>query len=229
MIQKFDDTGCVWNCEAKSQVLGLSWDLAAVFHVLRSLKCQWYQWDRTPEKSPISCGLGQCAQLTLVLSKGFGLNDLQKCLPTPAVLCFCGSNFNICSQSCLTSLHLVISHSTGINTWFPELVLYRAVVDPHHLPGEVWGVWQSLSSQLQKICLKNRVFCSYSGFTPGLGGNPQKGRHWLKPLLVKVPVCTSVWKVERWSLAVLFSSEETTGTLCVCVCVCITTLQLQLQ
>lgn len=43
----------------------------------------------------------------------------QKCLPTPAVLCFCGSNFSVCPLSCFTSLHLVISHSTGINTLFP--------------------------------------------------------------------------------------------------------------
>lgn len=108
--KKFDDK----NCGAKSQVLGCLETLLLIFHGLRCLKCHWYRWDRTPEKWPILC-----AQLTLVLSEGFGPNDLQKCLPTPAVLCFCGSNFSVCPQSCFTSLHLVISHSTGINTLFP--------------------------------------------------------------------------------------------------------------
>lgn len=53
--------GCCFSWSEKSQV-------------------SWYRSDKTPEKSPISCGPGQCAQLTLLLSKGFGLNVLQKCL-----------------------------------------------------------------------------------------------------------------------------------------------------
>lgn len=41
-----------------------------------------------------------------------------------------------------------------------------------------------------------------------------RGHFWWKSLFVK-----KCWKVESWSLAVLFSSEERTGTVCVCLCV----------
>lgn len=212
--QKFDDKGCVWNCGGKVRFLGClkTWLLFFMVWEVSSVMVQIGQ--DTWKITHFMWSWAMCSA-DPVFEQGLWTECTPEVPPTPAVLCCCGSNFGICPQSCLTSLYLVISHSTGINTLFPGTA-FSAGSGWSSPP--TWRCLTSLSCQLQNPCLKTTIFCSSSGFTPVLGGNPRKGRHWPRPLLVKVPVCKSVekWRDDLWLCCSAVKRQE---TLCVCLCV----------